>query len=128
MCSERVDSAVTLSDRSELYESVLEIEFAQWREAPVLAEVSTRHLHRAAATLSLISPASDEEQVDSALSVLPEWSSEHLRRARFAELLVQTLLRTDGEKPICLQPDPVADHLILTVFGNNPEILDDILS
>lgn len=128
VCSERVDSAVTLSDRSELYESVLEIEFAQWREAPVLAEVSTRHLHRAAATLSLISPASDEEQVDSALSVLPEWSSEHLRRARFAELLVQTLLRTDGEKPICLQPDPVADHLILTVFGNNPEILDDILS
>ena len=117
-----------LSDRSELYESVLEIEFAQWRKAPILAEVSTRHLHRAAATLSLISPASDEEQVDAALSVLPEWNSEHLRRGRFAELLVQALLRTDGGKPICLQPDPVADHLILTVFGNNPELLDAMLS
>jgi len=128
VCSERVDSAAMLSDRSELYESVLEIEFAQWRKAPILAEVSTRHLHRAAATLSLISPASDEEQVDAALSVLPEWNSEHLRRGRFAELLVQALLRTDGGKPICLQPDPVADHLILTVFGNNPELLDAMLS
>ena len=128
VCSERVDSTAMQSDRSELYESVLEIEFAQWRKAPILAEVSTRHLHRAAATLSLISPASDEEKVDAVLSVLPEWSSEHLRRGRFAELLVQALLRTDGEKPICLQPDPVADHLILTVFGNNPELLDDILS
>jgi len=128
VCSERVDSTAMLSDQSELYESVLEIEFAQWRKAPILAEVSTRHLHRAAATLSLISPASDEEQVDAVLSVLPEWSSEHLRRGRFAELLVQALLRTDGKKPICLQPDPVADHLILTVFGNNPELLDDILS
>ena len=128
VCSERVDSAAMLSDRSELYESVLEIEFAQWRKAPILAEVSTRHLHRAAATLSLISPASDEEQVDAALSVLPEWNSEHLRRGRFAELLVQALLRTDGGRPICLQPDPVADHLILTVFGNNPELLDAMLS
>ena len=128
VCSERVDSTAMLSDQSELYESVLEIEFAQWRKAPILAEVSTRHLHRAAATLSLISPASDEEQVDAVLSALPEWSSEHLRRGRFAELLVQALLRTDGKKPICLQPDPVADHLILTVFGNNPELLDDILS
>ena len=128
VCSERVDSTAMLSDRSELYERVLEIEFAQWRKAPILAEVSNRHLHRAAATLSLVSPASDEEQVDAALSVLPEWNSEHLRRGRFAELLVQALLRTDGEKPICLQPDPVADHLILTVFGNNPELLDAMLS
>lgn len=128
VCTERVDSTVMLSDRSELYERVLEIEFAQWRKAPILAEVSNRHLHRAAATLSLISPASDEEQVDAALSVLPEWNNEHLRRGRFAELLVQALLRTDSEKPICLQPDPVADHLILTVFGNNPELLDAMLS
>jgi len=128
VCRERVDSVAMLSDRSELYESVLEIEFAQWRKVPILAEVSSRHLRRAAATLSLISPASDEEQVDAALSLLPEWSSEHLRRGRFAELLVQALLRTDGEKPICLQPDPVADHLILTVFGNNPELLDAMLS
>ena len=128
VCSERVDSTAMLSDRSELYERVLEIEFAQWRKAPILAEVSNRHLHRAAATLSLVSPASDEEQVDAALSVLPEWNSEHLRRGRFAELLVQALLRTDGGKPICLQPDPVADHLILTVFGNNPELLDAMLS
>ena len=124
VCRERVDSVAMLSDRSELYESVLEIEFAQWRKVPILAEVSSRHLRRAAATLSLISPASDEEQVDAALSLLPEWSSEHLRRGRFAELLVQALLRTDGEKPICLQPDPVAGHLIRPVFGNNPERLD----
>lgn len=125
---ERVDSTAMLSDRSGLYESVLEIEFAQWRKAPLLAEVSSRHLRRAAATLSLISPVSDEERVDAALSLLPEWSSEHLRRGRFAEILVQALLRTDGERPICLQPDPVADHLILTVFGNNPELLDAMLS
>ena len=128
VCSEKVGSITVLSDGSEIYESVLEIEFAQWRRSPILEEVSIRHLRRAAATLSSISPVSDEEEVDAVLSVLPEWSNEHLRRGRFAELLVQALLRTDGEKPIRLQPDPVAEHLILTEFGKNPELLGHVLS
>ena len=111
--------------REELYDRVLSIEFARWRKEPKLGGISRDHLHRAAATLSLLAPSRD--RVDEVLSRLPEWSHEHLLRSRFAELLVTNLLRGDGVEPVSLRPDPVAEHLILEVFGKDPDLLDRVL-
>ena len=113
--------------RGGLYDRVLSVEFAQWRKTPILTEISTSHMRRAAATLSLLAPSRDEDVIDDVLSRLPEWNREHLLRSRFAELLVQSLLRDDGAEAVSLRPDPVAEHLILTVFGKKPELLDRVL-
>ena len=88
----------------------MSIEFARWRQEPILEEISRKHMRQAAATLSLLAPSQDEDAVDDVLSRLPEWSQEHLLRSRFAELLVQSLLRDDGAEAVSLRPDPVAEH------------------
>ena len=127
VCDEGVDAAKKLPTRNDLYDRVLAVEFAQWRKASALAEVSSAHMRQAAATLSLLAPSQDEEEVDEVLSRLPEWAPEHLRRSRFAELLVRTLLRADDEGAVSLRPDPMAEHLILKVFGRKPDLLDRVL-
>ena len=113
--------------REELYDKVLSIEFTRWRKELKLGDISRDQLRRAAAALSLLAPSQDEDAVDDVLSRLPEWSQEHLLRSRFAELLVQSLLRDDGAESVSLRPDPVAEHLILAVFGKKPELLDRVL-
>ena len=113
--------------REELYDRVLSIEFARWRKEQNLGGISRDHLRRAAATLSLLAPKRDTDEVDDVLSRLPEWNHEHLLRNRLAELVVQSLLRDDSAESVGLRPDPVAEHLILTVFGKNPELLDRVL-
>ena len=127
VCDESVGAAKNLPTRNDLYDRVLTTEFAQWRKAPALAEVSGTHMRQAAATLSLLAPSQDEDEVDEVLSRLPEWTSEHLRRSRFAELLVHTLLRVDGEGAVNLRPDPVAEYLILEVFSKRPDLLAWVL-
>ena len=127
VCDESADAAKILPTRNDLYDRVLTTEFAQWRKTPALAEVSGTHMRQAAATLSLLAPSQDEDEVDEVLSRLPEWTSEHLRRSRFAELLVHTLLRVDGEGAVNLRPDPVAEHLILEVFSKRPDLLAWVL-
>ena len=124
---EGVDAAKKVPTRNDLYDRVLAIEFAQWRKAPALTEVSSDHMRRVAATLSLLAPSQDEDEVDEVLSRLPEWAPEHLHRSRFANLLVHTLLRADGGDTVSLRPDPVAEHLILKVFGKRPDLLDRVL-
>ena len=124
---ESANSVKKLLTRDDLYDKVLTIEFTQWRKAPALAEVSRVHMGRAAATLSLLAPSQDEDEVDEVLSRLPEWASEHLRRSRFAELLVHTFLRVDGENSVILRPDPVAEYLILKIFGKKPGLLSQVL-
>ena len=113
--------------QEELYDRVLSIEFARWRKQLKLEGISRDHLRRAAATLSLLAPKRDTDEVDDVLSRLPEWNHEHLLRNRLAELVVQSLLRDDGAEAVSLRPDPVAEHLILTVFGKNPELLERVL-
>ena len=124
---ESANSVKKLLTRDDLYDKVLTIEFTQWRKAPALAEVSRVHMGRAAATLSLLAPSQDEDEVDEVLSRLPEWASEHLYRSSFANLLVHTLLRADGGDAVSLRPDPVAEHLILKVFSKRPDLLDRVL-
>ncbi|OMG25402.1 hypothetical protein BKH36_11060, partial [Actinomyces naeslundii] len=111
--------------RDSLYDRVLRLEFKRWRAFPELQDISLKHLRRIAATLSLLAP--DAGQVDDVLSRLPEWRGEHLRRSKFAELLSTTLLRYAGDGGVSLRPDPVAEHLILSVFGDEPEQLDAVL-
>ena len=111
--------------RDSLYDRVLRLEFNRWRTFPELRDISLIHLRRIAATLSLLSP--DASQIDNVLSRLLEWKNEHLRRSRLAELLNTTLLGSDGDGGVSLRPDPVAEHLILSVFGDDPEQLDAVL-
>ena len=127
VCGDNDAAERAMPTREELYDRVLSIEFARWRQEPKLGDVSRDHLRRAAATLSLLAPSRDEDTVDDVLSRLPEWSHEHLLRSRFAELLVNSLLRGDGAEVVGLRPDPVAEHLILAVFGKKPELLDRVL-
>ena len=111
--------------RDSLYDRVLRLEFNRWRAFPELWDISLIHLRRIAATLSLLVP--DAGQVDDVLSRLLEWRDEHLRRSRVAELMSTTLLRSDGDGGISLRPDPVAEHLILSVFGDDPDQVDAVL-
>ena len=127
VCGEQDGAGRGTLTRGGLYDRVLSVEFAQWRKTPILTEISTSHMRRAAATLSLLAPSRDEDVIDDVLSRLPEWNREHLLRSRFAELLVQSLLRDNGAEAVSLRPDPVAEHLILTVFGKNPDLLDRVL-
>ena len=124
---EGTDATKKVPTRSDLYDRVLAVEFSQWRKAPVLAEISTNHMRRAAATLSLLAPNQDDDEVDEVLSRLPEWASEHLLRGRFASLLTHTILRGGSGDAVTLRPDPVAEHLILKVFGKKPDLLDQVL-
>ena len=127
VCGDNDRAQEAMPTREELYDKVLSIEFARWRKEPKLGRISRDHLRRAAATLSLLAPKRDTDEIDDVLSRLPEWSQEHLLRSRFAELLVQSLLRDDGAEAVSLRPDPVAEHLILEVFGKNPDLLDRVL-
>ena len=127
VCGDNDRAQEAMPTREELYDKVLSIEFARWRKELKLGDISRDQLRRAAAALSLLAPSQDEDAVDDVLSRLPEWSQEHLRRSRFAELLVQSLLRDDGAESVSLRPDPVAEHLILAVFGKKPELLDRVL-
>ena len=127
VCGDNDGAQEAVPTRQELYDRVMSIEFARWRQEPILEEISRKQMRQAAATLSLLAPSQDEDAVDDVLSRLPEWSQEHLLRSRFAELLVQSLLRDDGAESVSLRPDPVAEHLILEVFGKNPDLLDRVL-
>ena len=127
VCGDNDGAQEAMPTREELYDKVLSIEFARWHKEPKLGDISRDQLRRAAATLSLLAPSQDEDAVDDVLSRLPEWSQEHLLRSRFAELLVQSLLRDNGVESVSLRPDPVAEHLILAVFGKKPELLDRVL-
>lgn len=126
VCDEQADTGEGIPTRSDLYDKVLEIEFSQWKKAPVLTKISTNHMRRAAATLSLLAPNQDEDEIDEVLSRLPEWEHEHLRRSRFAELLVHTLLHGDSGDTVSVRPDPVAEYLVLKVFGKKPDLLDQV--
>ena len=127
VCGDNDGAQEAMPTREELYDKVLSIEFARWHKEPKLGDISRDQLRRAAATLSLLAPSQDEDAVDDVLSRLPEWSQEHLLRSRFAELLVQSFLRDDGAEAVSLRPDPVAEHLILEVFGKNPDLLVRVL-
>ena len=117
--------ASNLNARDSLYDRVLRLEFNRWRTFPELRDISLIHLRRIAATLSLLSP--DASQIDNVLSRLLEWKNEHLRRSRLAELLNTTLLGSDGDGGVSLRPDPVAEHLILSVFGGDLDQVDAVL-
>ena len=127
VCGDNDRAQEAMPTQEELYDKVLSIEFARWHKEPKLGDISRDHLRRAAATLSLLAPKRDTDEIDDVLSRLREWSQENLLRSRFAELLVESLLRDDGAEAVSLRPDPVAEHLILEVFGKNPDLLDRVL-
>ena len=129
VCGDNDAAERAIPTREELYDRVLSIEFTRWRKQPKLGGISRGHLRRAAATLSLLAPKRDTDEVDDVLSRLPEWNHkhQHLLRNRLAELVVHSLLCDESAESVGLRPDPVAEHLILTVFGKNPELLERVL-
>ena len=119
------EKTVCPKNRDFLYDRVLDVEFKRWKKFPELKGVSRNHLRRIVSTVSLLAP--DASQVDDVLSRLVEWKDEHLRRNRIAELLSTTLLRSSGDGDVSLRPDPVAEHLVLSVFGHEPDQVDAVL-
>ena len=119
------DRAARPNNWDSLYDVVLDFEFERWKKFSELQGISLTHLRSIAATVSLLAP--NASQVDDVLSRLAEWKEEHLRRSRLAELLSTTLLRPAGDGGVSLRPDPVAEHLILSVFGHDPDQVDAVL-
>ena len=112
--------------RNDLYDRILEAELAQWKKIPVLAKIDSAYLCRVAASLSLLTP--DPKQVDEVLSRLTGWVPESLCHSQFAEILVRALMRPNNcGGGVSIHPDSIADHLIVEVFGEKPELLDDVL-
>ena len=119
------EKAAYLNNSDSLYDRVLDFEFKRWKKFPELQNISLIHLRRIAATLSLLVP--DTSQVYDVLSRLPEWRGVYLRGSRLSELLSTTLLRSDGDGGVSLRPDPMAEHLVLSVFGHEPDQVDAVL-
>ena len=124
LIASEVDAAGLPSSREGLYEEILRREIKYWQDEAKRQEmvtVSEATLRTSAAVLSLIGPRTVSETAD-VLSRLPEWSEVELRKS-YAELLSK-LLADPGEAYV-LRPDPVAEKLVVEVFVDDGETLDD---
>ena len=114
--------------RQDLYAAVLEHEERYWADVYrdlTGAKGSPRVLRRAAACLTLLTPA--PEQAGEALRAVTELTSaaewrENLRRT-FAECF-----HAGPRETLALRPNPVADHLMTSVLGSDANLLDHCLA
>ncbi|MBV9312164.1 MAG: hypothetical protein JO100_00200 [Pseudonocardia sp.] len=104
------------ADRTALYERILGREFTNWngylsnrfgREADETA------LRRCAAVVSLLSPSPDQVIPALKAAEVPDLTS--LALGELTGMLTRFLADTE-EEVLALQPDPLADHLIVTQF------------
>ena len=124
LIASEVDAAGLPSSREGLYEEILRREIKYWQDEAkrqAMATVSEATLRTSAAALSLIGPRTVSETAD-VLSRLPEWSDVDLRKS-YAELLSKML--ADPGEAYVLRPDPVAEKLVVEVFVDDGETLDD---
>ena len=124
LIASEVDAASLPNSREKLYEEILRREIKYWQDEAALqgmAKVSEATLRTSAAALSLIGPRTVSEMAD-VLSRLPEWSEAELRKT-YAELLSKML--ADPGDAYALRPDPVAEKLVVEVFVDDGETLDD---
>ena len=124
LIASEVDAANLPSSRERLYEDILRREIKYWQDEAArqgMAKVSEATLRTSAAVLSLIGPRTVSETAD-VLSRLPEWSEVELRKT-YAELLSKML--ADPGDAYVLRPDPVAEKLIVEVFVDDGETIDD---
>ena len=124
LIASEVDAAGLPSSREGLYEDILRREIEYWQDEAArrgLAKVSEATLRTSAATLSLVGSRTVSETAD-VLSRLPEWSDVDLRKT-YAEFLSKML--ADPSDAYVLRPDPVAEKLVVEVFVDDGETLDD---
>jgi len=124
LIASEVGAASLPNSRERLYEEILRREIEYWQDEAALrgmAKVSEATLRTSAAALSLIGPRTVSEMAD-VLSRLPEWSEAELRKT-YAELLLKVL--ADPGEAYVLRPDPVAEKLVVEVFVDDGETLDD---
>ena len=124
LIASEVGAADLPSSREKLYEDILRREIKYWQDEAVLqgmAKVSEATLRTSAAALSLIGPRTVSETAD-VLSRLPDWTDINLRKT-YAELLSKVL--ADPGDAYVLRPDPVAEKLVVEVFVDDGETLDD---
>ena len=124
LIASEVGAADLPSSREGLYEDILRREIKYWQDEAVLqgmAKVSEATLRTSAAALSLIGPRTVSETAD-VLSRLPDWTDINLRKT-YAELLSKVL--ADPGDAYVLRPDPVAEKLVVEVFVDDGETLDD---
>ena len=124
LIASEVDAADLPSSRERLYEDILRREIEYWQDEAArqgLAKVSEATLRTSAATLSLVGSRTVSETAD-VLSRLPEWSDVDLRKT-YAEFLSKML--ADPGDAYVLRPDPVAEKLVVEVFVDDGETLDD---
>ena len=124
LIASEVDAADLPSSRERLYEDILRREIEYWQDEAArqgLAKVSEATLRTSAATLSLVGSRTVSETAD-VLSRLPEWSDVDLCKT-YAEFLSKML--ADPGDAYALRPDPVAEKLVVEVFVDDGETLDD---
>ncbi|KOX33455.1 hypothetical protein ADK67_06135 [Saccharothrix sp. NRRL B-16348] len=114
------------TSRTALYDAILDREFDNWNDVarshhrpPVPRET----LRRVAAGLSLLTPTARALTATLSAFDVSEWTS--VRPAELAEML-RPFLRDTGDNRVALRPDPVADHLIAQVFGDDPTFFDTV--
>lgn len=124
LIASEVGAASLPNSREKLYEEILRREIKYWQDEAALqgmAKVSEATLRTSAATLSLVGSRTVSETAD-VLSRLPEWSDVDLRKT-YAEFLSKML--ADPGDAYVLRPDPVAEKLVVEVFVDDGETLDD---
>jgi Tetratricopeptide repeat len=114
------------ASHSELYEEILRHEIAYWRRT-----FSSRYgpepvedvLRAAGACVTLLAPT--PENVSTLLTAVAELGGQANARYRgeVAQVLRDLLPPDPGDNTIALRPDPVGDHLMLTVLASDQKLL-----
>ena len=114
--------------RRELYEAVLDHEERYWANVYrglAGTKPSPRVLRRAATCLIL--RACTPETAGLALQAVPELAGAGEWRENIRRTLAECLHAEPGET-LALRPDPIADHLAVTVLSGDPALLDHCLT
>ena len=114
------------ASHSELYEEILRHEIGYWRRT-----FSSRYgpepvedvLRAAGACVTLLAPT--PENVSTVLTAVAELGGQANARYRgeIAQVLRDLLPSDPGDNTIALRPDPVGDHLMLTVLASDQKLL-----
>lgn len=116
------------TSRKELYDEILDKEIGYWRRS-VAERLGTpmprRALEALGAGLTLLAPTS--RRVPELIDAGRAWAWQEEERDQLAAVLCDLLTQDSEDGTVAVRPDPVADHLLLTVFGDQHTTLTEWL-